>query len=74
MRQTTAPVSGEIRTFTIGAATEWMEWSGVALADVANEDDDHDMKLGAIGFTRAPRGRTQPERRGDDDEGQLHRG
>jgi ethanolamine utilization protein EutQ (cupin superfamily) len=30
--------------------------SGTLLADVANEDDAPAMKLGAIGFTRAPAG------------------
>ena len=33
-----------------------MEYSGVALADVANEDDAPAMKLGAVGFTKAPGG------------------
>jgi hypothetical protein len=28
-----------VERFTIDGATDWMEWSGVALADVANEDD-----------------------------------
>lgn len=45
-----------VQRFTIDAATDWMEWSGVALADVANEDDVPGMKLGAVGFTRAPEG------------------
>jgi ethanolamine utilization protein EutQ (cupin superfamily) len=33
-------------------------WSGrgVALADVANEDESPTMKLGAVGFTKAPAG------------------
>jgi len=47
-----------VRKFTIDAATDWMEWSGVGLADVANEDDEPGMKLGAIGFTWAPAGST----------------
>jgi len=47
-----------VKKFTIATATEWMTWSGTQLADVANEDDAPDMKLGAIGFTRAPAGAT----------------
>ena len=34
-----SPAIDRVETFTIDAAREWMEWSGVALADVANEDD-----------------------------------
>ena len=45
-----------VERYTIDGATDWMEWSGVALADVANEDDDPAMKLGALGFLRAPAG------------------
>jgi ethanolamine utilization protein EutQ (cupin superfamily) len=33
-----------------------MEWSGIALADVVNEDEDQGVKLGGVGFTRAPKG------------------
>ncbi len=33
-----------------------MEWSGIALADVVNEDETPGVKLGAVGFARAPRG------------------
>jgi ethanolamine utilization protein EutQ (cupin superfamily) len=45
-----------IERFAIDEARDWMEWSGIALADVANEDDVPEMKLGAVGFLRAPRG------------------
>jgi ethanolamine utilization protein EutQ (cupin superfamily) len=48
--------TGRLERFSIGTAQDWMEWSGIALADVANEDDDPSMKLGAVGFTRAPCG------------------
>lgn len=44
----------KVSKFNAGDATEWMEHSGVSLADVANEDDAAEMKLGAIGFLRAP--------------------
>jgi ethanolamine utilization protein EutQ (cupin superfamily) len=47
-----------IRRFTIDAADAWMEWSGFSLADVVNEDEDAGVRLGAIGFTRAPKGST----------------
>jgi ethanolamine utilization protein EutQ (cupin superfamily) len=56
MSDRSTPISEGIKKFTIDTATDWMEWSGAALADVANEDDDSDMKLGAVGFTRAPAG------------------
>ena len=45
-----------VRKFAIDDATDWMEWSGIALADVVNEDEAPDAKLGAVGFTRAPKG------------------
>jgi ethanolamine utilization protein EutQ (cupin superfamily) len=48
--------TGAVQKFTSGEATEWMEWSGIALADVLNEDERPGVKLGAIGFLRAPRG------------------
>jgi len=44
-----------VEKFTIEAATDWMEWSGVRLADVVNEDETGGMKLGAVGFTIAPK-------------------
>jgi ethanolamine utilization protein EutQ (cupin superfamily) len=47
-----------IEKLTADAATEWMEHSGVALADVVNEDEDPRAKLGGVGFLRAPRGVT----------------
>src|SRR5690606_18347443 len=34
----------------------WMEYSGFSLADVVNEDEAPRAKLGALGFTRSPRG------------------
>lgn len=45
-----------VRTFTSDMASDWMEWSGIALADVVNEDENPGVKLGAVGFTRAPAG------------------
>jgi ethanolamine utilization protein EutQ (cupin superfamily) len=48
--------SRPVRKFTIGEARDWMVWEGVALADVVNEDDTPAVKLGAVGFLRAPWG------------------
>lgn len=48
----------DIRKFTVTAARDWMEWSGVRLVDVLNEDEMPAAKLGAIGFLRAPQGAT----------------
>jgi ethanolamine utilization protein EutQ (cupin superfamily) len=45
-----------VRRFTGDDADQWMEYSGVALVDVLNEDDVASMKLGAVGFLRAPAG------------------
>jgi ethanolamine utilization protein EutQ (cupin superfamily) len=45
-----------IRKYTADNATDWMEWSGIALADVVNEDEMPFAKLGGVGFTRAPKG------------------
>jgi ethanolamine utilization protein EutQ (cupin superfamily) len=45
-----------VQKFTIAGATDWMEYSGIALADVVNEDEDPAAKLGALGFLRAPAG------------------
>lgn len=45
-----------IEKFSSDAATEWMEWSGIALADVVNEDETPAARLGGVGFSRAPRG------------------
>jgi ethanolamine utilization protein EutQ (cupin superfamily) len=45
-----------VQKFTIDEATDWMEWSGTALADVVNEDEMPGVKLGAVGFTRASKG------------------
>lgn len=42
--------------FTIQGAQDWMEYSGVSLADVVNEDETPGFKLGAVGFVRAPKG------------------
>lgn len=44
-----------ITKFTSGTANDWMEYSGTSLADVVNEDEVADVKLGAVGFMRAPR-------------------
>jgi ethanolamine utilization protein EutQ (cupin superfamily) len=54
----TSTTALRVSKFTVDDATDWMEYSGMSLADVANEDDSPDMKLGAIGFTRAPAGAT----------------
>lgn len=45
-----------VQRFTSDEATDWMEWSGTALADVVNEDESPESKLGAVGFARARRG------------------
>ncbi|HTV67256.1 MAG TPA: hypothetical protein VMF90_01855 [Rhizobiaceae bacterium] len=47
-----------VQKFTSDAATEWMEYSGFSLADVVNEDEHPDAKLGALGFTRSRKGAT----------------
>src|SRR5262249_47196851 len=47
---------GTIRKYTADDASDWMEWSGIALADVVNEDEMPWAKLGGVGFTRAPKG------------------
>jgi ethanolamine utilization protein EutQ (cupin superfamily) len=44
--------------FGIRDANAWMRHSGVELADVINEDERRDVKLGAVGFMRAPAGQT----------------
>ena len=45
-----------VEKFSSEAATDWMEWSGIALTDIVNEDETPAAKLGGVGFTRAPRG------------------
>lgn len=45
-----------IQKFTSSDARDWMEWSGIALCDVVNEDEAPEAKLGAVGFVRAPKG------------------
>jgi ethanolamine utilization protein EutQ (cupin superfamily) len=45
-----------VEKFTTDGAEEWMTYSGMSLADVANEDDVPVMKLGAVGFLQAPAG------------------
>lgn len=45
-----------IAKYSSDAATEWMEYSGMSLSDVMNEDDTPAAKLGAIGFTKNPKG------------------
>src|SRR5690606_36413435 len=45
-----------IQSFTSESVPVWMEWSGISLADVLNEDDSPQMMLGAVGFLRAPPG------------------
>jgi ethanolamine utilization protein EutQ (cupin superfamily) len=56
MTDDSRPAFDRVQKFTIETARDWMDWSGIALADVANEDDTPAMKLGAVGFTRAPGG------------------
>lgn len=51
-----AKLHRKVEKFTSAAARDWMEWSGIALADVVNEDETPGVKLGAVGFTRAPAG------------------
>ena len=53
-----APDARPVRKFTIQDAQDWMEWSGVSLSDVVNEDETPGVKLGAVGFLRAPKGAT----------------
>ena len=53
-----APDLRTIQKFTADSASNWMEWSGIALADVVNEDETPTAKLGGVGFTRAPMGST----------------
>ena len=48
----------KVRKYTIGEARDWMVWEGVALVDVVNEDETPEIKLGAVGFLRAPWGVT----------------
>ena len=48
--------AARVEQFSVQGARDWMEWSGIALADVLNEDEAPDSKLGAVGFTRAPKG------------------
>ena len=45
-----------VQKFTSADAEDWMEYSGFALADVVNEDEAPQAKLGALGFTRSPKG------------------
>lgn len=49
-------VPRSVQKFTSDTADRWMYWSGFALADVVNEDETPAVKLGAVGFTRAPAG------------------
>jgi ethanolamine utilization protein EutQ (cupin superfamily) len=53
-----APDARPVRKFTIQDAQDWMEWSGVSLSDVVNEDETPGAKLGGVGFLRAPKGAT----------------
>jgi ethanolamine utilization protein EutQ (cupin superfamily) len=53
-----APDARPVRKFTIQDAQDWMEWSGVSLSDVVNEDETPGVKLGGVGFSRAPKGAT----------------
>jgi ethanolamine utilization protein EutQ (cupin superfamily) len=58
MDASTKALSRPVRKFTIAKASNWMVWEGVALADVLNEDETPGVKLGAVGFLRAPWGVT----------------
>jgi len=58
MDASTKVPSRPVRKYTIGEARDWMVWEGVALADVVNEDETPEAKLGAVGFLRAPQGIT----------------
>lgn len=42
--------------FSSAEATEWMQHSGFSLADVVNEDEAPQAKLGALGFARSAPG------------------
>jgi ethanolamine utilization protein EutQ (cupin superfamily) len=52
------PGARPVRKFTIQNAQDWMEWSGVSLSDVVKEDETPGIKLGGVGFSRAPKGAT----------------
>jgi hypothetical protein len=54
-----APDARPVRKFTIQDAQDCMEWSGVSLGGVINEDETPGGKLGGIGFSRAPKGATK---------------
>jgi ethanolamine utilization protein EutQ (cupin superfamily) len=56
MQQPVTTNNRSVQKFTIETARDWMEWEGISLSDVVNEDETPDMKLGAVGFTRAPKG------------------
>lgn len=45
-----------VTKFSAATAKDWMEWSGIRLADVVNEDETAGVKLGAVGFSHAPKG------------------
>jgi ethanolamine utilization protein EutQ (cupin superfamily) len=53
-----APDARPVRKFTIQDAQDWMEWSGVSLSDVVNEDETPGVKLGGVGFSRGSKGAT----------------
>ena len=57
--QTSSTTGMRVSKFSIDGAIDWTEFSGMSLADVANEDEAPDMKLGAIGpggaDSRSPR-------------------
>lgn len=50
-------VPQNVQKFVSDEATDWMEYSGFSLADVVNEDEAPQAKLGALGFTRSRKGR-----------------
>ena len=53
-----SPAPFGVRKFAMADARDWMHYQGTALADVVNEDETPGIKLGAVGFMRAPAGVT----------------
>jgi ethanolamine utilization protein EutQ (cupin superfamily) len=47
--------AGSIQKFSSTSRRDWLEWSGMSLADVIDEDNPT-AKLDAVGFLRAPQG------------------
>lgn len=49
------PAPDSIQKFSSTSRRDWLEWSGMSLADVIDEDNPTG-KLDAVGFLRAPKG------------------